>query len=144
MTIDTRFMKNNKIKKEITTKKHKLVKKEKIIKNVPPKNKKYLYNWLKKNNLLLTGTQIEKLGLKNDSKKVIWYEYVVGCPECKWEKIYAVAPDGYHWLEDLDVYKKDDNDFYNFIIKKRKEKDDSFMEFFREAICQCFILEKDK
>lgn len=129
MVVETRSKKNKKIKK--------------VIKHTIPKRKKNLYDWLKKNNLLLTMSQIKELGLKVDNKKVIWHEFVFGCPICKWEKIYALAPEGYHWKEYIEIYKKDDYDMYELVMEKKREKDEKFMEFFRDAICQCFILELD-
>jgi hypothetical protein len=91
MVIETRSKKKNKI-----IKKEKVINKKEI-KNEPPKNKKNLYSWLKNNNLLLTESQITELGLIDDSKKVIWHEFVFGCPPCEWKRIYAVLPEGYHW-----------------------------------------------
>lgn len=69
--------------------------------NEPPKDKNNLYNWLKENKMLLNENQIKEKGLIKE--KVIFHEFVFGWPISQYERIYAVAPEGYNWIEDIEL-----------------------------------------
>ncbi len=103
-----------------------------------------IYNWLKENNMLVTESQLKKLGLKPDHKQVIFHEYIYGYDETK-VRLFALAPEGYRWVEDLDMYKEVDDILYALFKEEReKEKNNepNRLEFYRKALCVYFMLEK--
>ena len=115
-------------------------------KNQLPKNLKKInhYKWVKENNMLFTEPQIEQMGLNtDDDRKVIRDALVYGYDDdddydYKYEKKYAIAPEGYYWKEDLfEDLEHIDETIKSAVIKGRLD-----LDFYRDAMCQCFLLAK--